>query len=239
MQAIKDTELLELWELAAARSPLEKSLLTLAYACPEYNAGQLAALSIGVRDAHLLQVRELMFGRRLHNTAYCPACAQKVEWEMDTDNLKMKQAVAADPETIEWVTGGQTLHFRAPNSADLRAIANVPAPEQPQALLQRCLSNNGALLEILPEAELEQLAGKLSAIDPQAELEFELNCPNCAHHWPVIFDITHYLWLELQERALRLLQEVYLLATRFGWSERDILAMSRRRRNIYLNMLQA
>lgn len=239
MQAIKDAELLELWEIASSRSPLEKSLLTLAYACPEFDAGQLAALSIGVRDAHLLQLRELMFGKRLHNVANCPACAQKVEWEMETDGLKMQQAAAGAPETIEWQSGDQTLHFRAPNSADLLAIAPIPPPEQAIALLQRCLTKGGALPEILPEDALAQLAGKLSAIDPQAEVEFELNCPNCAHRWPVLFDITHYLWMEIQERALRLLQEVYLLAAKFSWSERDILAMSRRRRNLYLNMLQA
>ena len=240
MQAINDTELLELWELTASRSPLEKSLLPLAYACPEYDAGQLAALPIGARDARLLRLRELMFGHQLRNVAHCPACAQKVEWEMATDSLKMPYPEAADaPPGIEWASGTQTYHFRLPNSADLIAIAALPNASKPVALLQRCLLDDTPLPEELPDDALEQIAGQMALHDPQADIEIELNCPGCAHQWPVTFDIGQYLWQELQERAIYLLQEVCLLAARFGWSEKDILAMSRRRRNLYLNMLQA
>jgi len=51
------------------------------------------------------------------------------------------------------------------------------------------------------------------------------------------FDILTYLWSEIEDWAQRLLLEVHTLALAYGWSERDILAMSPRRRRLYLEMV--
>jgi hypothetical protein len=47
------------------------------------------------------------------------------------------------------------------------------------------------------------------------------------------------LWAEIEVRAKRLLLEVHLLATAYGWSEAEILSLNAQRREFYLEMVRA
>ena len=80
---------------------------------------------------------------------------------------------------------------------------------------------------------------ELAAGDPQAEVLLSLRCPACEHEWSTPFDILAYLWDEIDDWARRLLSEVHTLASAYGWSERDVLGMSARRRRLYLEMSEA
>jgi hypothetical protein len=53
----------------------------------------------------------------------------------------------------------------------------------------------------------------------------------------VLFDIVSFFWTELSAQAKRLLREVHTLARGYGWREADILAMSARRRQLYLDLV--
>ena len=50
------------------------------------------------------------------------------------------------------------------------------------------------------------------------------------------FDIATVLWTELAGLARSLIEEVDALASAYGWSEREILALSGRRRRAYLEL---
>jgi hypothetical protein len=50
------------------------------------------------------------------------------------------------------------------------------------------------------------------------------------------FDIEEYFWVEVAARAMRILREIHILARAYGWREADILAMSTRRRQAYLEL---
>ena len=84
------------------------------------------------------------------------------------------------------------------------------------------------------KANLQPAAG-----DPQADLEVNLTCPACGHRWAALVDVAAFLWTELKAQARRLLREVHTLALAYGWRESDILAMSSRRRQAYLDMVGA
>ena len=71
----------------------------------------------------------------------------------------------------------------------------------------------------------------------KAEVQLTLNCPACEHSWSVLFDITTFVWAEISSLARRLLREVHILATAYGWHEADILAMSAIRRQFYLELV--
>ena len=75
--------------------------------------------------------------------------------------------------------------------------------------------------------------------DPGADVRIELNCPVCHHNWTACFDVTTYLWGEIEDWAGRLLADVNALAQAYGWSERDILALSPVRRQLYVEMVNA
>ncbi|MEL6720745.1 MAG: hypothetical protein AAFP82_18725, partial [Bacteroidota bacterium] len=93
--------------------------------------------------------------------------------------------------------------------------------------------------EKLPKLILGKLGEEMEKNDPLSNIEFNLSCPNCSHQWTVVFDIIDYLWMEIDNWAKHLLQEIFTLAKAFGWSEKQILNLSTRRRQYYLQMINA
>jgi hypothetical protein len=73
--------------------------------------------------------------------------------------------------------------------------------------------------------------------DPQAEVQLDLTCPACQHHWLANFDVVTFLWSEIQTHTKRVLRDVHTLAKAYGWREADILSMSTVRRQFYLEMV--
>ena len=87
------------------------------------------------------------------------------------------------------------------------------------------------------EALEAALARTVAECDPQADIDLELTCPACGAQWRTPFDITGFLWRELEAWAMRTLRETHLLASAYGWSEADILALSAWRRQHYLDLV--
>ncbi len=242
MRPLSAYDLLRVWEVGEDRHPLDRALTLLAAACPELTWDELAALSIGQRDARLLTLRERTSGPRLNGFAECPGCAERLEFDVAVADLR----VAGDPDTGEeaWEldTGGVALRFRLPNSRDLATILGCQNPSAARNLLvRRCVleaSRDGAPVAAgeLPADVIAGLARRMSECDPQAEVLLDLRCPTCDHRWQALFDIVAFFWAELAAQAKRLLREVHALARAYGWSEADILGMSARRRQFYLEM---
>ena len=76
----------------------------------------------------------------------------------------------------------------------------------------------------------------METIDPQANVELALRCTACEREWPVVFDIVAYLWDEISAWSRQIIHEVHRLASAYGWSEREVLAMGAARRAVYLEM---
>jgi hypothetical protein len=139
---------------------------------------------------------------------------------------------------------GIVWELRAPTSRDLAAVvAATDVQVAREAILARCAQpiEDAATMTAPPPASDSdgrpaELVAHLGALDPLAEILIDLNCPQCGHAWRSLFDIVTFLWNEVRIRARRLLQEVDLLARTYGWSEREILALSDRRRQWYVQM---
>ena len=205
----------------------------------------MAGLSIGERDAHLLQLREWLFGSRLQNLAHCPKCATPVEWETNTTELYLRDP-SPEPVVKEYSLTLEefNLRFRLLNSNDLLKATSHPALHDPKKLLSGCIlmakkGEQDYPAEALPDSIWDALDQRMGEEDPQADIQMLAQCPLCSHNWKVPFDIMSYLWTEIENWARHLLHEVYLLARAFGWSERDILCMSAQRRQLYLEMLRS
>jgi hypothetical protein len=238
-------ELLRAWEHGLNRPLMDRSLYLLR-AASTAGETEAAALSIGQRDARLLQLREWMFGPRLANTAICPHCAERVEWENDVQDLRLQPVVAAEAApAFELEADGFHLSFRLPTSADITALdIRNSGKENSDALLQQCVlgAHKDGIeynASTLPPHVLHAMEERMSREDAQADITLLLNCPACSQQWESRFDILGYLWSEINAWAMHILQEVYLLAKAFGWSEQDILNMSPQRRRLYLEMLRA
>jgi hypothetical protein len=222
----------------------DKTLRLLGEACDINDYASVSRISIGERDARLLQLREWMFGKRLHNTADCPACGEKTEWETNTTALQLQALPASlSVRTFNFEKDGYSIHFRLPDSNDIaRAIIEKQGEESHKAVIIDCvLAANHQGKKIsgnqLPIQLLEDIHQQMSVEDPQADIGMNIKCPACDHQWEARFDIVSFLWTEINSWAQRMLREIYVLARAFGWHEADILNMSPRRRQLYLQML--
>ncbi|MFE0251588.1 hypothetical protein [Streptomyces sp. NPDC059010] len=135
--------------------------------------------------------------------------------------------------------GGWDVEFRLPGVADLTAAARAADPRM--ALLARCLvsaTREGAAVGAgdLPVPVQRRIAEAVEAADPGADVTLNIACPECGAATRAELDIASYLWTELDAWARDLLLDVHLLATSYGWSEPEILALSPLRRRYYLEL---
>jgi hypothetical protein len=242
MRALSVPELLGVWESGLAQGPVERALTLLGAACPETPRDSLARLSIGRRDASLLTLREWTFGSRVDSLVECAQCGQRLELSFDVADVRV---AGEAPLELPAVVGEYELRLRPPNSMDMAAIAGRgEVQEKRQLLFERCLieahrGGQPALPEGLPPEALDAVAERLAEADPQADIQLDIACSTCGKRWRSTFDIVTFFWIEIEAWASRILREVHILASAYGWSERDILALTPARRQFYLEMVGA
>jgi hypothetical protein len=244
MSGLNAVTLLAAWERALLQTPVRRGLTILAAAWPEKSESQWALVSLGERDGYLLQLRDELFGGQLEATTICPACGERVQLTFATDAIRAEAAAQTSlvDGRFRIETAGYEMSCRLPTSADLIEVARRPESAGRDSLLRRCLTaqrSDGEVVDAasLPEQVVKTVIERMAEADPQAEVQIALTCPACAHGWSMLFDILSYVWSEIDDWAQRLLMEVHALAYAYGWSERDIISMSARRRRLYLEMV--
>jgi hypothetical protein len=241
MRAVSPVEVLALWEHGCGQSRLRQASLWLARWLDQ-PVEEVSRLSIGQRDFALLNLRAALFGREMAGLTVCPACHESVELRLNTDELASAPS-NEDGEALVVVHDGYEARFRLPTSLDLGGLpADVDPAASRQCLLERCLLGvrRGEAefpCQELPEAVVTAIANRMAEADPLADIQLTINCPKCRHRWEVPLDIVSFLWSELDAWAGRSLTEVHLLASAYGWSEHDILALSPARRQFYLRLI--
>jgi hypothetical protein len=242
--SVSPRAVIEAWEWGRDRHPVDGALLLLRLALPEQDWADLAALSIGRRNAHLLEVREQLFGPTLSCYVRCPRCSAPLEFALRSPDLRGPKLPPPRSE-YELTMEQLTLRFRLPDSRDLAALVGLDdVSAARERLLRRCLlgaTRNGEAiaLEALPASAITALADEVHSLDPLAILNLALTCDDCGHEWRAVLDPVAFLRAELTTLVRRLLREVHLLARAYGWREDDILAMSTARRQLYLEMIGA
>jgi hypothetical protein len=246
MSSLADSDLLHVWETMRRQTLPRCAAALLAAATPGMTNGLLAGMSLGERERRLLDLHARSFGARLACVADCPRCGETFEFELDARALSSGWPTPAEvtpPPSIE--TQDYRVEMSLPTVAD--SIAAGDAHDAAQAygtLLQRCLvctTRTGETVapEALPPALLQEAAARMEAADPAAELMISMPCPACEAVLSEPLDLAAFCWAEVEARAPRLFAEVHALASRYGWSEADILAMSRVRRDAYLGMVSS
>jgi hypothetical protein len=222
---------------------VQRAVTLLNAAGPDRSGGDWMRVSIGERDAGLLSLREELFGPRLEATAACPGCAEQLDLTFSTVDVRVAPiALAGAGDEFSVDEAGYTVSCRLATSADLLEIAATAPADRRDTLLKRCVVAGrfaGAPVDpsTLPDEVLAAAVGQMARVDAQADVQIALVCPVCTNQWSMTFDILTYLWSEVDDWARRLLIEVHTLASAYGWSERDIVEMSARRRRTYLELV--
>ncbi|HYY93300.1 MAG TPA: hypothetical protein VE713_02185 [Pyrinomonadaceae bacterium] len=233
MHPLSATTMLDVWERERAQSPSRRALALLSAACPDSSYEELAALPVGERDARLLALREWAFGLQMRGVANCPACSETLELSLPTDRMR-----AAAPTQTDFVVcfGGEEFHARVPTTRDLLAVEAMPDADAARAvLLERCVG--GRSLAELPDGAVSAIVTQMAHCDPRANIELALECPACRHEWLALLNVVSFFWKEIEAWSRRTLAEVHALASAYGWTEAEILALSPWRRQVYLEML--
>lgn len=232
MRGLSERDILPLWERGARSGVHGRARALVAAACPELGDEGAAALTVGERDALLLELRERSLGRALPGFVACPECGEPLELELDARELR-QVAAAVRPGEGELTVGDERVRFRPLTCGDLEVAALARDPEEGRRLLaERCVLEPAQLSEDVVAA----LSTALAERDPGAELLIALTCPECGHEYETAFDIAAFLWTEVTAYARRLLHEVATLADSFGWGEREILELTAVRRRQYLEL---
>lgn len=243
MHAISAEELLRIWELGQFRPLPHRALLLLAGGWPSTSREELEQMSIGERDAHLLELRENLFGPQYAGLAECPSCQSNIEIDFDSAAIKSFGSKQYGP--FSFALGDFEFVYRVPNSTDLLPLNNSSDLEElkmsilGKCLLERRYKGAEVLLSDLPSEAIDACNAELAKRDPQADVSLSLVCPDCNHRWEVIFDIVTFVWQEISVWAGRLLRQIHTIASGYGWTEPEILALSPLRRQAYLEMLRA
>lgn len=224
--ALTADKIVAAWEIGARRAPLDRAIAML------WAAGLPAGiedLPLADRDRQLLRLRQTTFGASLNAVAACPDCDAQVDVTLDADALA-QALVAPLPEQID--VSGTPVWLRPMTSRDLAAAAEVPAAEIPAFLRRRLADTDDAL----PEDTAEAIETLIETRETAAELTIALTCPDCANQWAEPLDVAAHLWVEVETAATRTLCDIAEIASAFGWSEAEILAMTETRRATYLRI---
>ena len=240
MRMTSADQLVRAWEAGIPLSPPARAIELLAALQPDTSKSVVASLSIGERDRRLLQLRRALFGPVLDATVACPHCEQRVELAVDVESLLLQKSDAPARSMLD--AEGLTVEFRLPTSNDLLELARSPSGLTATSLMRRCITSivgDGADAASLSEAVFAAVASRMAELDPGADVQLSMSCPNCQKRWCSDLDIVAYVWAELTSGARNLLADVHRLASAYGWREADILAMSDQRRSAYLELINA
>lgn len=215
------------------------------------------------REYLLIRLRELAFGPKVEAVLTCrrPDCRRPMDVSFSLDELKFERAgvgarffTAQLSAPVGVGSGGgdfeqtRAVEFRLPTGADQEALVAETLTDEGRALrllLARTLRRVGtveevdeALVEALPQGAREEIAAEMKRLMPRVEIELEGECPECGTPFSTQFDPAGFFVAEMRGGLRGLERSVHFLAWHYHWSERDILSMTRRKRQRYVELLR-
>lgn len=178
-------------ELATLARP-EKEVALLA-TVTDQSPEKCARFAVGERDRLLMLLHERTFGGRYDCEARCTSCHAYMAFSFTASDIGLEPR-ELDADSLILTEGRIVVKLRVPNSADI--TASLVAANPTSALFARCVKVQSSPAHRIGEmrtndlpASLRQSAiERLAALDPQADLVFELECPSCERESKVLFD---------------------------------------------------
>ena len=198
---------------------------------------------VGTRIAALLDLMLMSSpGRPASSLTVSLRCEQAdcaARFEIELPAQAWAQANAANTAVSVARDGCEPLLLRRPIGSDLRdclsfALQAADPAQIAQTLLQRlCLAGT-------PQPEdAEPAALALAESDPLVAFAVHCSCPVCGMAADRAIDLEEQALQGLAVRQRTLTREVHRLASRYGWTEREIFEVPAARRGRYLEAIAA
>ena len=195
----------------------------------------LWGLEVGARIECLLRIAALSGPGNFALRVRCPngGCSQSLELDLTLDEL-LSLRHEGDAPIIAKV-GGAVRTLRAPTGEDQLALAAVEFDDLEDAARGLAAS----LLEarehpLLADADVEAIERSLAEHDPLVEFSVRAACLHCGAEAEYEVDLTDLALGALREARDALISDVHALASRYHWTESEILSIPPRRRALYL-----
>jgi len=197
------------------------------------------AAPVGARIAALLRLTELSDRQAtLELTLRCPhaACHAGFDVSLPIDQL-IAHATRVDRIPVS-LPDGQVLIVRPPTGDDLRrwSRASYPAPHAAIVGMTDALVVEGQVSDD-DGATLSVIETALAEHDPLVDFTVSCVCPTCAVPSEIGLDLERVALDRLTAIRAALLDEVHVLASAYGWSEREILGIAPERRGRYRDLI--
>lgn len=237
MTRLDDRTLLRAWERGLGQHPTARALALLALAgtAIEGTESDWAAVDVGSREVLLARLLEALVGGSVWAGAECGSCRARLEVPVDVAAVA-RYPVHPPGARFVTVAGGVDVAFRLPTTEDLAAVRAAAPAGARRLLLTRCLGDGA---DPVPTGTAEAVERAMERVSPAGAVVVIVACPNCGTATPTGLDISVLLWAEVEVRAAALLAEVHALATAYGWTEAEVLALSPARRGAYLELAGA
>jgi hypothetical protein len=242
-----ETRLLAAWESA---HQLPGWLRPLAVGALLDSGPPLQDAPLGVVSSRLLALAQQWSGDRLDGVVRCEECGEQLGVDLPVDELiaaapvrPVEQDGPPTPPPLVQVSGtGWSLTARLPTPSDLAAVAREPDVTAARARLVARLVVSAEPGELLDDAGTALVAERaleraLEQEDPLASIRVTVACSACGAAGTAVLDMAGWWWALVDARVQQLLHEVHRLASAYGWSEQDVLAVGPHRRARYLELV--
>lgn len=196
---------------------------------------------VGERTAALLQLVTLTEqGDALPLTARCAAegCGEAFEFELPWRALP---AGAPHPGALDvCLPDGRAVTIRRPTGRDLRRWREAQLASRPatrEHVLRLMLNSLVVAGDATPDDE-PALADALASADPQVHFTVSCRCPACDAPNEVDVDLESIALVKLGARQRALMHDVHVLASHYGWTEHEVLAVPPARRARYMALIE-
>jgi hypothetical protein len=198
-----------------------------------------SSLCVTDLDALLLLLRQMLFGNLIRTDIVCPAvdCGARIDVAFRIGEYlahhrpHAARGVEAADEPGWFRLRNTPVSFRLPTAADQVLVTQALQPER--ELIQRCIQPAD-----VPARLLKRVETAMETLAPSLSQDLQGQCPKCEMSVDMYFDVQQFVLSELRDQAALIYEDVHLLALHYHWPQAEILALPRRRRAHYAEMVQ-
>lgn len=188
-------------------------------------AGEAATLATAERDLVLAALCVANFGDLVHATRSCSECGGRYDLDFQLTDLatSVRRRISAAPPAGRYVADDGT-RFRLPTGADELAVAGLASSARTDALLARCVADPP------DDVDAEAVVDAMERVAPTIDLDLDAPCSECGADQVVSFSVQTWVLELVRQARADLTGDVHALASWYGWSLTDCLALPRSQR---------
>ncbi len=170
------------------------------------------------------------------------ACGHEIEFDLGLPQIAALAEEQRSLEICETQLGEDRVVLRRPTGNDQMTWMSQTDDEQSETML-RSLLVKPSLDQLLAKGHsLTSIASIIDAamdsFDPLVGFHLNIVCPDCGSSADVSPDLTALALERLSRAQQGLISDVHLLASRYHWTEKDVLDLPRWRRQRYLELIE-